>query len=252
VAKAEGGAERTIKIRPISYEKARELLYENWLADNRRLVEQQSQGRLGYLHIRAMDAVSFHEFETQLYRVGYGREGLLIDVRDNGGGSTTDYLLTALTQPRHAITIPRNGQPGYPQDRCVFATWTKPIVVLCNQNSFSNAEIFSHAIKAVGRGKLVGVQTAGGVVSTGAASISDLGTLRVPFRGWFHIKTGLDFELNGAMPDVVIWPAPDEMPRGLDCQLGKAVELLLEEIAGAPKDPEAIYATSRSFPDKSK
>jgi tricorn protease len=252
VAKAEGGAERTIKIRPISYEKARELLYENWLADNRRLVEQQSQGRLGYLHIRAMDAVSFHEFETQLYRVGYGREGLLIDVRDNGGGSTTDYLLTALTQPRHAITIPRNGQPGYPQDRCVFATWTKPIVVLCNQNSFSNAEIFSHAIKALGRGKLVGVQTAGGVVSTGAASISDLGTLRVPFRGWFHIKTGLDFELNGAMPDVVIWPAPDEMPRGLDCQLGKAVELLLEEIAGAPKDPEAIYATSRSFPDKSK
>jgi tricorn protease len=252
VDKAEGGTERTIKIRPISYEKARELLYENWLADNRRRVEQQSHGQLGYLHIRAMDTASFHEFETQLYRVGYGRQGLVIDVRDNGGGSTTDYLLTALTQPRHAITIPRNGQPGYPQDRCVFATWTKPIIVLCNQNSFSNAEIFSHAIKALGRGKLVGVQTAGGVVSTGSSSISDLGTLRVPFRGWFHIKTGLDFELNGAMPDVVIWPGPEEIPRGVDRQLDQAVTLLQQEIAEAPKDPAAIYATSRSFPEKSK
>ncbi|MFN9941584.1 MAG: S41 family peptidase, partial [bacterium] len=108
--------------------------------------------------------------------------------------------------------------------------------MLCNQNSFSNAEIFSHAIKALGRGKLVGVQTAGGVVSTGSSSISDLGTLRVPFRGWFHIKTGLDFELNGAMPDVVIWPGPEDIPRGVDRQLDQAVTLLQQEIAEAPKD----------------
>src|SRR5205085_9389229 len=100
---------------------------------------------------------------------------LVIDVRENGGGSTADQLLTALTQPVHAITVPRGGVPGYPQDRKVYATWNKPIVVLCNQNSFSNAEIFSHAIKTLKCGLLVGVPTAGGVISTGATASMDVG-----------------------------------------------------------------------------
>ena len=60
---------------------------------------------------------------------------MVIDVRENGGGSTTDHLLTILTQPRHAITVPRGGTQGYPQDRMVYARWDKPVVVLCNQNS---------------------------------------------------------------------------------------------------------------------
>ena len=135
-----------------------------------------------------MDMPSFHKFEEELYAAGAGKDGLVIDVRENGGGSTTDHLLTALTQPVHAITVPRGGGPGYPQDRKVYATWNKPIVVLCNQNSFSNAEIFSHAIKTLKRGQLVGVPTAGGVISTGGVPIMDVGTLRLPFRGWFTVE----------------------------------------------------------------
>ena len=69
---------------------------------------------------------------------------------ENGGGFTTDHLLTCLTQPVHAYTIPRGGGVGYPQGRMVYARWHKPIVVLCNHNSFSNAEIFAHADSAVG------------------------------------------------------------------------------------------------------
>jgi tricorn protease len=232
-------------IRPITYTQARELLYEHWLNHNRGLVEKGSNGKLGYLHIKLMDTSSFHEFETQLYRVGYGREGLVIDVRDNRGGSTTDYLLTALTQPQHAFTIPRNGVPGYPQDRLVFATWSKPIVVLCNQNSFSNAEIFSHAIKTLGRGKLIGVQTAGGVVSTGSTTITDLGTLRVPFRGWFSIESGEDMELNGAKPDFILWPQPNEIPTGIDKQLELAIEVLRDEVSKVKPAVEARYTTQR-------
>ena len=60
------------------------------------------------------------------------------------------------------ITVPRGGNPGYPLDRKVYISWHKPIVVLCNQNSGSNAEIFSHAIKTLKRGPIVGVPTAGG------------------------------------------------------------------------------------------
>ncbi|MCA9191528.1 MAG: PD40 domain-containing protein [Planctomycetales bacterium] len=236
-----------ITIRPISFSRARGLLYENWLQHNRAEVDRLSNHRLGYLHIRAMDMSSFYEFERQLYSVGYGREGLIIDVRDNGGGSTTDLLLTALTQPQHAITIPRGGQPGYPQDRMVFASWNKPIIVLCNQNSYSNAEIFSHAIQSLGRGKVVGVQTAGGVVSTGAARVNDVGTIRVPFRGWFLSKNGQDMERNGCLPDVILWPKPGELPKGIDQQLELATKLLMEDIEQPQEHPSQIYASERDL-----
>jgi tricorn protease len=142
-----------------------------------------------------------------------------------------------LTQPAHAITIPRGGGQGYPQDRRVYATWTKPIVVLCNQNSFSNAEIFAHAIKTLKRGKLVGVTTAGGVISTGSATIMDVGTLRLPGRGWFLPDTGEDMELNGAVPDFLVWPDPAEFARGIDSQIAKAVEVLAKDVKEEAERP---------------
>ncbi len=237
--------EIAVTVRPISYARARLLLYPQWLEHNRQLVAEASDGKLGYLHIRAMDMSSFLEFERQLYNVGYGREGLVIDVRDNGGGFTTDRLLTALTQPRHAITIPRGGGQGYPHDRSIFATWSKPIIVLCNQNSYSNAEIFSHAIKTLGRGQVVGVQTAGGVVSTGSASVIDVGRIRVPFRGWFLLNDGEDMERNGCLPNSVLWPKPGELPAGEDRQLDRAVELLLEEIGDGAEPKPLTYAAER-------
>jgi tricorn protease len=225
------GAERDVIIRPISYATARQLLYEKWIRDNRNTVEKASNSTLGYLHISKMDDASFERFLDELYAVGSGRDGLIIDVRENGGGSTTDHLLTALNQPRHAIAVPRGGPPGYPDsERLVFAAWTKPIAVLCNQNSYSNAEIFSHAIKTLGRGKLIGTPTAGAVISTGSLSITDVGTLRMPFRGWYGINDGQDMELNGAQPDYIVWPQPGDMPKGQDAQLQKAIEVLSTEV----------------------
>lgn len=228
--KDQAGKEREVTIRPISYTDARRLLYQKWLKDNRAMVEKRSDGKLGYLHISAMDMPSFRKFEEELYAAGAGKEGLVIDVRENGGGSTADHLLTALTQPRHAIAVPRGGGAGYPQDRTVYATWDKPIVVLCNQNSFSNAEIFSHAVKTLKRGKVIGVQTAGGVISTGGTSIMDVGFLRLPFRGWYVIDSGEDMERHGAMPDVVVWPAPGDATKGKDAQIAKAVEVLTADV----------------------
>jgi tricorn protease len=234
---AADGKERDVLLRPISYGTARKLLYDQWIRDCRRTVEQTSGGSLGYLHISAMNDESFERFEEELYAAGAGKEGLVIDVRENGGGSTTDHLLTTLTQPRHAITVPRGGRPGYPQDRMVYAVWQKPIVVLCNQNSFSNAEIFSHAIKVLKRGRLVGVPSAGGVISTGATGIMDVGMLRLPSRGWYGIESGEDMELNGAQPDFTIWPQPGDMPKGVDAQLAKAIEVLKEDVTAWKQRP---------------
>lgn len=220
---------RDVVLRPTSYGRARSALYQKWQDDNRTRVANAADN-IGYLHIQGMNWTSFLDFERELYDVGYGKDGLIIDVRDNGGGSTADHLLTALTQPDHAVTVPRGGGEGYPQSRRVYATWNKPIVVMCNQNSYSNAEIFSHAIKNLGRGKLVGVATAGGVISTGSATVMDVGTVRLPFRGWYVKDTGEDMEMNGAVPHFTIWAKPTEIPNGTDRQLTKAVQVLRQEI----------------------
>ncbi|MFO0812449.1 MAG: S41 family peptidase [Gemmatales bacterium] len=242
------GEERDVKLRPISIMAARPLLYEKWLQDNRAAVDKASNGKLGYLHISGMSMPTFWKFQEELFSAGHGKDGLIIDVRENGGGSTADHLLTALTQPVHALTVPRGGsQVGYPIDRKIYASWNKPIVVMCNQNSFSNAEIFSHAIKTLKRGQIVGVTTAGGVISTGAAAVMDVGQVRLPFRGWYLVGDGQDMELNGCKPDHELWPAPGDLPAGKDDQLMKAVEVLSKDVAAwqnAPK-PKLQKASDR-------
>lgn len=235
------------RLRPISYADARRLRHEEDVRENHRRVEKVSGGKIGYVHVAHMQWPDFEQFEEEIHARGAGKDGLIIDVRDNGGGFTADHLLTVLCQPRHAWTVPRGGSPGYPGDRRVYASWDKPIVVLCNQNSFSNAEIFTHAIKTLQRGKVVGVPTAGGVVSTGSASILDIGMMRMPTRGWYTLKEGEDMELHPAVPDVVLWPAPGELPRGGDRQLDKAIAVLQSELktSGALSPPELHPASTR-------
>lgn len=239
------GAERSVPIRPESYASIRRKLRADRLRVAADKVGELSGGRLGYLHIERMDWKSFREFQRGIYEQGAGKDGLVIDVRDNGGGSTTDHLLTILTQPRHAFTVQRGGGPGYPQDRNVYASWHKPIVVLCNHNSYSNAEVFSHAIKALGRGKLVGEPTAGAVISTYSYPVFDVGMLRMPGRGWYALATGADYELNGAKPDFEIWTQPGEMASGRDRQLEKAVEVLLKDVSETRPLPKPVPAHSR-------
>ena len=237
--------ERKVKIKPISYTAARTLVREARIDDTETAVDKLSKGTLGYIHVARMMWDEFEKFEHHLYEQGAGKKGIVIDVRDNGGGFTTDHLLTALCQPRHAFTIPRNGAEGYPHDRIVYATWNKPIIVLCNQNSFSNAEIFAHAIRNLGRGKIVGVTTAGGVISTGQASIMGA-TMRMPFRGWFDAFSGQDMELNGAKPHYKIWNQPGQLTAGKDIQLEKAVSVLLKESSAAKQGPKARYRNASS------
>ncbi|MBN2450621.1 MAG: PD40 domain-containing protein [Lentisphaeria bacterium] len=238
------GREREVALRPISHADARKLRWEEWIEGNRRRVEERSGGRLTYLHIDRMRHEDFARFEQDVFALGYGRDGLVIDVRHNEGGMIADRLLTILCRPEHAVTIPRGGTEGYPRDYLVYTSWSKPIVVLCNQKSESNAEIFCHAVKALGRGKLVGVPTAGQVIATGTTPILDLGTLRVPERTWFTLPDGRDMELNGAVPDVLVWPQPGEIPAGIDRQLDTAVDVLLADLPATKPPPRRLERVS--------
>ena len=117
----------------------------------------------------------------------------------------------------------------YPRDRRLIYAWTRPINVLINQNSFSNAEIFAHAIKTIDRGKLIGTATFGGVISTGAATLIDGTTVRTPFRGWY-LPDGRDLENNGAKPDVDVPQEPQDEAAERDPQLEAAVKELLGRV----------------------
>jgi len=222
---------RKFIVRPIDYGKFNNLEYDRWVNAKRAYVEKSSHGRLGYVHIRGMNMPSAEKFEGELYSVAHGKDGLIIDVRNNGGGWTTDILLTMLAVKPHAYTIPRDGGRGYPQTRLPLYYWSKPVVSMCNEWSFSNAEIFSHAMKGLKRGKVVGAPTGGLVISTGAITLIDGSSFRVPFRGWYAIYSGLNEENNGCIPDVVVWDQPGDAAKGIDRQLEKAVQVLMEEIA---------------------
>jgi tricorn protease len=98
--------------------------------------------------------------------------------------------------------------------------------VLCNKDTFSNAEIFCHAVKHIKRAPLVGIATAGGVISAIKATIPDVGEIQVPFRGWFEVGTGDNYDVRGAQPDYKVDLTPADEDVGRDPQLSKALEVL--------------------------
>ena len=235
-----GGAEREVVIRPAA--SLRRQLYEEWVRDRRELTERYSGGRLGYIHVQGMNWPSFERFERELVASGQDKEGLVVDVRFNGGGWTTDYLMAVLTVRQHSYTIPRGAAADLARDheefrdfypfgeRLPLAAWTKPAAALCNANSFSNAEIFAHAFKTLGRGPLVGEPTFGAVISTGGAGLIDGSFVRLPFRGWFVRATDRNMENGPAVPDVIVPARPDDRAGGEDEQLRAAVRALLAQI----------------------
>jgi tricorn protease len=219
-------------------------LYDDWVESRRKLTNTYSNSRLGYLHIRGMDWQSFERFERELAAAGDGKEGIVIDVRFNGGGWTTDYLMAVLNVKQHAYCVPRgaannleeeheNFREYYPYgERLPYYAWTKPSIALCNESSYSNAEIFSHAYKSLNIGTLVGKPTFGAVISTGANGLLDGSYVRLPSRAWYVKETDQNMELGPAVPDIIISNAPDSKAKGMDEQLKKAVEELLKEIDG--------------------
>ena len=118
---------------------------------------------------------------------------------------------------------------GYPRDRLFIQRYVMPMNMLCNEKSFSNAEIVSHAFKTLKRGTLVGQQTYGGVISTSGTRLVDGTFVRLPFRGWY-LPDGTDMENNGAIPDLLIPMTPEAESKGEDPQLWAATQDLLERL----------------------
>ncbi len=220
-------------ITPISWGAQRQLKYSALRRRRAELVSEWTNGRIGYIHIQAMGQEALDVFERDLFAAAEGKDGLIIDVRDNGGGWTTDRLLSSIMVRPHAYTIPRGADPSkvghYPHGRLFIQRYSLPINMMCNENSYSNAEIISHAFKTLERGTLVGTETFGAVISTGGTALIDGTFVRLPFRGWF-LMDGTDMEERGAVPDIIVEQTPEAESINQDAQLRAAVDDLLNRL----------------------
>ena len=204
----------------------RYLRYRAWVEKNRQTVHRLSNGRIGYVHIPDMGVNGFNEF-SRLYGRESAYEGLIVDVRYNGGGSVSQIILEKLSRIRLGYDKPRHGDiHSYPADSV-----NGPLVAITNENAGSDGDIFSHAFKLLGLGPLVGTRTWGGVVGINPRrKLADGTTVTQPeFALWFRdVKFGI--ENYGTEPtDPVEYP-PHSYRKGQDPQLEFAVHRALELI----------------------
>jgi tricorn protease len=221
----EEGAWRT-RIETISQNAYNQLRYDRWVKERRKKVDELSNGRIGYLHIQAMNQPSLRKFEKEI-REFRNKEALVIDQRWNGGGNIEQELLAILVQREYQIWQPRGTEPaGRP-----FAGYFGPKVVLQNWRSASNAEMFPAGFRALGLGKVIGTPTMGAVIGTGSYSLIDGSTVRTPGVGvYLADPKRTNMENYGVQPDIMIVNTPEDALAGRDRQLEAAVEELQRQL----------------------
>jgi tricorn protease len=222
----------TTRIETISPNAYSQLRYERWVKERRKKVDELSHGRIGYLHIQAMNQPSLRKFEKEI-REFRNKEALIIDQRWNGGGNIEQELLAILVQRQYQIWQPRGTEAsGRP-----FAGFFGPKIVLQNWRSASNAEMFPAGFRALGLGKVLGTPTMGAVIGTGSYSLIDGSTVRTPGVGVYLADAKhTNMENYGVQPDVLVDNAPEDTLAGRDRQLEVAVQELLKQLQGPRRD----------------
>jgi len=223
------GAWRT-RIETVTTQTYSQLRYDRWVKERRQKVDDLSGGRIGYIHIQAMNPPSLRKFEKEI-REFRNKEALIIDERWNGGGNIEQELLAILVQREYQIWQPRGTEAsGRP-----FAGYFGPKVVLQNWRSASNAEMFPAGFRALGLGKVVGTPTMGAVIGTGSYSLIDGSTVRTPGVGVYLADAKhTNMENYGVQPDIRVDKTPEDNLAGRDRQLETAVEELLRQL-GSPR-----------------
>jgi tricorn protease len=228
-ATADGKAARTIRYQPLTSETG--LLYLAWVAENRARVERMSQGRLGYIHIPDMGEAGIREFIKWWYPQ-VRKEGLVVDVRDNGGGNISELLIERLARTLHGTSFARNHQTTDTYPRVV---QPGPKVALINEDTASDGDIFSHEFREWKIGPLIGKRTWGGVVGiTEHGPLLDGGQVFVPEFGTADENGHWIIEGHGVDPDIVIEQDPVEVLKGRDPQLERGVSELMQRLPATP------------------
>ena len=223
-AKPEEAGSWKVKYQPIAPAEFANLRYARWVKERRAKVDELSRGRVGYLHIKAMDPPSLAQFKKDLAEFRH-KQALVIDQRWNGGGNIEQELLAILVQRPYQVWHPRGTEPTARP----FAGFHGPKVVMQNWRSASNAEMFPAGFRALGLGKVVGTPTMGAVIGTGSYSLIDGSTIRTPGVGvYLSDETRTNLENLGVKPDVLVENTPEDNLAGRDRQLEVAVQEVMK------------------------
>ncbi|WP_435016238.1 S41 family peptidase [Tundrisphaera sp. TA3] len=215
-----------VKYEPVSMSAYATLRYERWVKGCRAKVDELSGGRVGYLHIKAMDQPSLARFRRDLNEYRH-KEALVIDQRWNGGGNIEQELLAILVQRPYQVWHPRGTEPTSRPSSGFFG----PKVVLQNWRSASNAEMFPAGFRALGLGRVVGTPTMGAVIGTGSYTLMDGSTIRTPGVGVYLADEGhTNMENAGVKPDVFVENTPEDNLAGRDRQLEAGVREVMKDL----------------------
>lgn len=210
-------APRTVIVRTLKQEMG--LRYRDWVERNRSWVHARSRGRVGYVHIPDMGPHGYAEFHRHFLQE-VNHQGLIIDVRYNGGGHVSQLLLQKLMRRRIAYDVNRWGTPeSYPLDAPM-----GPLVALTNEYAGSDGDIFSHSFKMFGLGPLIGTRTWGGVVGIWPRHSLVDGTITTQpeFAYWF---TDVEYAVEnyGTDPDIEVLFRPQDYASGRDPQMERGM-----------------------------
>ncbi len=214
-----------VKALPHTAEKA--LLYERWVKQRAKMVEELSGGQLGYIHIKKMDSPSFRETYSELLGKNRNKKAVVIDTRFNGGGWLHGDLAVLFSGKKYAEFLPRGQSLGIDP----IAQWTKPSIVLMCEGNYSNAHGFPWVYKELNIGKLVGTPVPGTMTAVWYNEMPNGVSFGIPEIGMKDNK-GRYLENLQLEPDIEIYNSPEEASKNIDKQLEAAVKALMQEVEG--------------------
>ncbi len=241
-SKPSASGSREVLIKTIGDES--QLYYHKWVRDNIDKVTAQTDGKVGYLHIPDMGVEGLNEF-AKYYYPQLRKQGLIIDVRGNGGGNVSPMIIERLMRQLTYYTMHTGQKEGDPNP---VGMHVGPKVTLLDKYSASDGDLFPYRFQVNKIGKTIGTRSWGGVVGySGAIPLIDGGSIVTPSYAPYD-KDGKEFiiEGRGVVPDIIIENDPAEQYKGIDAQLNKGIEVILQEL----KEKPVIYAPIPAFPDK--
>jgi len=218
------------------------LRYSDWEYTRRLRVEEEAEGQVGYVHLRAMSGGNLTEWYRNFYPV-FNRPGLIIDVRRNSGGNIDSFILEKLMRRAWMYWKDRVGQPTWNMQYA----FRGHMVVLVDQNTASDGEAFAEGFRRLGLGPVIGMRTWGGEIWLSSSNrLSDGGLARAPMTGVYGPEGEWLIEQIGVVPDMVVDNLPHATFNGEDAQLDAAIRYLLGEIENDPR----VVPPPPAYPDR--
>ena len=220
------GSEFNINTHPSSSNSVRDLIYDEWQDANQNYVDTKSNNRIAYVHMKNMSGNELTKFKEDLVSSEASKDGLILDLRYNRGGNVHDEVLKFLSQKTYLNWKYREGKLTGQSN---FNYGNKPIVLLLNEQSLSDAEMAAAGFRELGLGTIIGTETYRWIIFTSGNSLVDGSYYRLPSWGCYTFD-GKNLESEGVSPDIYIGENFKDRLEGNQPQLNKAIEHILKEL----------------------